>query len=113
MECSINDFHSKVNIPMLRKFKYHLALVIILSRTYCRKIRNEAFLKHTNWFLSGRDYAERLVKELDDEIQSEYFGDNATLSIEGCTLQYHKQFIHANDFNPEKTIRMDFHSHFF
>ena len=112
MECSIDDFHSKIYNPMLRKYKYHLALVIILSKNYCKKMRNEAFLQQANWFLSERDYAERLVKELDGEIQSEHFGDNATLSIEGCTLQYHNKSVHVNDSNLEKTIRMDFHSHF-
>ena len=100
MECSINEFHDKVYLPILRKYKYHLALVIILSRNYCKKIRNEAFINHDNWFLSERDYAERLIKELDGEIQSEHFGDNASLSIEGCTLQYHKK----------KNVSIDGHS---
>ena len=111
-ECSINDFHTNIYIPMLRKFKYHLALVIILSKNYCKKMRQEAFLKHEDWFLSERDYAERLVKELDGEIQSEHFGDNATLSIEGCTLQYHKKAIVTNDMLDNSIVKMDFHSHF-
>ena len=43
-----------------------------------------AFSNNSSWLLSKRDYAERLVKELDGEIQSEHhFEDNLTLSIEG------------------------------
>lgn len=38
-------------------------------------MRCEAFTKHKNWLLSERDYAERLVKELDGEVQSDHFGD--------------------------------------
>ena len=78
----------------------------MLSKNHCKKMRCDAFEGNENFLLSERDYAERLVKELDGEIQSEHFGDNSTLSIEGCVLQYHVQFENT------RKIRMDFHSHF-
>ena len=89
MESSIDKFHKDFYIPHLKKYKYHIALVTLLSKNHCKKMRCDAFENNANWILSERDYAERLVKELDGEIQSEHFGDNSTLSIEGCVLQYH------------------------
>ena len=63
MECSIDDFHSKIYNPMLRKYKYHLALVIILSKNYCKKMRNEAFLQHANWFLSEIEIMQNVLSK--------------------------------------------------
>ena len=112
LELSIEHFHKNVYIPHLKKYKYHIALVTLLSKNHCKKMRCDAFDRNENWLLSERDYAERLVKELDGEIQSDHFGDNATLSIEGCILQYHVKHDCTEHVNEEKNIRMDFHSHF-
>ena len=90
MESPIYDFHRKVYIPALNKFKLHHVLVIILGKNHCKAMRTKAFLSNSSWFLSEIDYAERLQKELNEEIQSDHFGDNPTLSIEGCTFQYHE-----------------------
>ena len=111
LESPIHKFHTETYIPMLKKYRYHLALVIILSKNYCKKTRTEAFFNQPSWLLSERDYAERLSKQLDGEIQSDHFGDNSTLSIEGCTLQYHKRTSNTNDQPCEYEIRTDFHSH--
>ena len=111
LESPINNFIKEIYTPMLNRYRYHLALVIILSKNYCKKTRTEAYLKEPSWFFSERDYAERLSKQLDGEIQSDHFGDNATLSIEGCTFHYHK----SNSFTTVETCesenRFDFHSH--
>ena len=112
LESSIYSFHNEVYIPMLHKFKYHIAIVSILNKNYCKKMRCDAFKNNLNWIISERDYAERLVKQLDGEIQSDHFGDNASLSIEGCTLQYHKNPRDNEITENESNIKMDFHSHF-
>ena len=39
--------------------------------------------------MTERDYAEGLKAEFDKEIQSEAFGYNRTLSIEGSSWEYH------------------------
>ena len=108
----IHDFHEKVYIPSLVKYKYHINLVSVLSKNHCKAMRTDAFLNNPSWFLSERDYAERLVKELDGEIQSDHFGDNPTLSIEGCTLQYHDHDESLQNSSSQPVTRMDFHSHF-
>ena len=68
LDTPIDKFHNDMYIPMLKKYRYHLALVIILSKNYCKKTRTEAFLKEPTWYFSERDYAERLRKQLDGEI---------------------------------------------
>ena len=112
VDATIDKFHSEVYIPMLIKYRYHMALVTILSKNHCKKSRYESFRTNQNWFFSERDYAERLVKQLDGEIQSDHFGDNPTLSIEGCTLQYHKDNVTFTDNNTPSKLFFDFHSHF-
>ena len=112
VETSIHKFHNDVYIPMLKRYRYHIALVNILSKHHCKKMRFETFCKRNNWMFSERDYAERLVKQLDGEIQSDHFGDNATLSIEGCTLQYHKPISPDDGEEKDSIIAFDFHSHF-
>ena len=89
-----------------------MALVSILSKNQCKKTRFEAYLNNVNWYFSERDYAERLMKQLDGEIQSDHFGDNPTLSIEGCTLHYHGAPSLSNEESMKKKLSFDFHSHF-
>ena len=112
IECSISQFHNHVYIPYMKKFKYHTALVTLLSKNYCKHMRTEAFKKNQNWLLSEMDYAERLAKQLDGEIQSDHFGDNASLSIEGCTLQYHGKHSKTSGSHVRIKTVLDFHSHF-
>ena len=109
---SIYDFHQKVYIPYMKRYKYHMALVSLLSKNHCKKMRSNAFRQHRSWFLTEMDYAERLAKQLNGEIQSDHFGDNATLSIEGCTLQYHTVVNSDSGNLNNSSINLDFHSHF-
>ena len=60
--------------------------------------------------MTERDYTEALKAEFDMEIQSEEFGFNRTLSIEGSNCQYHDKD-HKNVSN-DGNLRMDFYSHF-
>ena len=112
MESSIDDFHKQTYIPMLKQYRYHIALVSILSKNHCRKTRYEAYCQNCNCFFTERDYAERLTRQLDGEIQSDHFGDNPSLSIEGCTLQYHQESSPSGIDNHQKYSLFDFHSHF-
>ena len=112
MSCSFPLFHKNTYIPMLKQYRYHIALVSILSKNHCKKFRYESFKRNLNWFFSERDYAERLTKQLDGEIQSDHFGDNPTLSIEGCTIQYHKNVELHNESDDPNMLLFDLHSHF-
>ena len=63
-----------------------------------KNIRNEYFLENMNYVMTEGDYAEALKAEFDMELQSEAFGFNRTLSIEGNTCEYQNKD-HNNESN--------------
>ena len=73
-------------------------------------IRREDFLDDNNAVMTGHDYAEVLKAEFDMEIQSEEFGFNCNLSIEGIPCEYHNK--HHNYVRNKGKMKMNFHSHF-
>ena len=75
--------------PQLFRYRYHLAIVEILGKHETKLSRRMAFEKKMSWLLTERDYAERLKKEVNNEIQSEHFGYHVSLSIEGATMSHH------------------------
>ena len=60
--------------------------------------------------MTERDYAESLKSKFGMEIQSEAFGFNRNLSIEGSTCEYHNK--QHNDEINEGNMKIDFHSKF-
>ena len=56
---------------------------MLLGKNECKYLRREDFLADNNAVMTERDYTEALKAEFDMEIQSEEFGFNRTLSIEG------------------------------
>ncbi len=54
-----------------------------------------------------RDYTDRLVAEFAKEIQTEHFGGNQTLSMEGIAMEYVET---SNDLIEEKAVKGEFHS---
>ena len=65
-------------------------------------MRNERCLSILGDILSVRDYAERLSAHSDLEIQSDYFGNGRSLSIEGFNIQY---------IDEDHEEHSEFHSH--
>ena len=63
-----------------------------------------------NAVITENDYSELLKEEFDMEIQSEAFGFNCTLSIEGSTCEYHNKY--QNDKIYQGRLNMYFHSHY-
>jgi hypothetical protein len=92
-------------LPVLEKFAYHLPYVKILSKNGCGASRKQAFLNLPLSVYSHRDYAERLSAVFNDQAQSDHFGNDRSLSIEGCSIEMH---------SPEEGCgtTMEFHSHF-
>ena len=60
--------------------------------------------------MTGSDYVELLKAEFDMKIQSEAFGFNRTLSIEGSTCEYHDK--NGNGLRNKENVMMHFYSHF-
>ena len=73
---------------MLLKYRYHAALVKMLSKSVCYLSRVSAFKGQSNDIMTRRDYAERLLAKFNEEIQSTHFGQGTTVSIEGCYVEF-------------------------
>ena len=89
METTIYDFRTSFYIPAIHKLVFHLPHVRILGTTHCGTMRCTAF-KACELFqdvLCCCEYAERLVASFAHKIQSEYYGGNRSVSIEGIALK--------------------------
>ena len=78
METTISNFHTSFYILAIQKLAFHLPHVRILGTNHCGEMRCKAF-KRCELFqdvLCRRDYAERVVASFDNQIQSEYYGEN-------------------------------------
>ena len=90
----IGDFMNQVYIPKLKEYKYHRNHFIMLSKNYTGKDRREnGFMKSLHDVFTSRDYAERLMASFDMEIMSQHFGGNASVSMEGCSVEAVKQSV--------------------
>ena len=89
METTISDFHTSFYIPDIPKLASHIPHVRILSTNYCGEMQSTAFKRHELFhdFPCRRDYAERVVASFSNQIQSEYYGGNRSVSIEGIALE--------------------------
>ena len=67
---------------------FHLTHVRILGKNHCGEMRRTAFkrLELSQDVIYRRDYSERLVASFANQIQSEYYGVNISVSIEGIAL---------------------------
>jgi hypothetical protein len=96
---------SEFYIPVLEKFAHHLPYAKILSKNGCSASRKEAFKQLPFSVYSHHDYAEPLLAIFNNQAQSNHFGNDCILSIEGCSVKLH---------SPEEGVEttMEFHSHF-
>ena len=89
IETKISDFHTSLYIPAIQKLTFHLPLVRILGTNHCDEMRLTDFKRRELFqdVLCRRDYDEMLVSNFDNQIQSEYYGRNIYVSIEGILLE--------------------------
>ena len=90
METTISDFHTSFYIPDIQKLAFHLPHVRILGTNHCGEMQRTAFKRHGLFqdLLCSRDYAERLVANFSNQIESEYYGGNRSMYIEGIALEH-------------------------
>ena len=83
METSISDFHTSFYKPAIHKLAFHLPHVRILGTNHCGELRRTAFKRRELFqdVIFRRDYAERVVASFANQIQSEYYGGNRSVSI--------------------------------
>ena len=89
-ETTISDFHTSFYIPAIQKLAFHLPHVRILGTNQCGEMQRTSFKRHElfQYVLCRRDYAERVVSSFANKIQSEYYGGNRSVSIEGIALEH-------------------------
>ena len=84
----------------------------MLGKGMCKASRKSAFLSMPGSIQTHCDYAEHLTERFNLEIQSSHFGNNCSLSIEGCTIEHHLcDNKMENKSNSEET-KLVFYSHF-
>ena len=90
VETSISDFHTSFYIPAILKLALHIPHVHILGTNHCGELRRTAFKRRELFqdVICRRDYAERVVASFANQIQSEYYGGNRSVSIEGIALEH-------------------------
>ena len=86
----MSDFHTSLYIPAIQKLAFHLPHVRILGTNHCGKMRCTSFKRRElfRYVLCRRDYTERVVASFANQIQSEYYGGNISVSIEDIALEH-------------------------
>ena len=90
MDTTISDFHTSFSLPAIQKLAFHLPHVRILGTNHCDKIQRTAFKRRELFqdVLCRCDYADRVVSRFANQIKSEYYGGNRSVSIEGIALEH-------------------------
>ena len=90
---TIDEFHNKHYQKSIYKLAHHLPHVKILGTNETGKTRKEAFHSRGGKgdMQSKRDYAERLTEDTGVQIQSQHWGANCSLSMEGQAIEYWKR----------------------
>ena len=90
METNISGFHTSFYIPAIQHLAFHLPHVRILGTNHCGAMWRTAFKWRElfQYVICCCYYAERLVASFSRQIQSEYYGGNRSLSIEGVLLEH-------------------------
>ena len=90
METTISSFHTIFYILEIQKLAFHIPHVQILGTNHCGDSRRTEFKCRESFqdVLCCRDYSENLVASFSHQIQSEYYGGNRYVYIEGIALEY-------------------------
>ena len=101
---SVSNFHQNYCKPAIEKLAYHSAHVKILGTTHIGLTRRETLsMRHEKKDIKVQhDFADRLVAAFLTEIQSEHFGGNQTLSMEGLAMEYIDASNSLNELNSFK-----------
>jgi hypothetical protein len=116
LERTIGTFFRDHYLPTLERYAYHLPHVCILSKNHSAKMRQEMFQQLPWSVLTRRDYADRLTAKFNLEAQSDHFGNDRDLSIEGSAVEFHTvsslvEYQQSLDFSKLEQ-RKEMHSHF-
>ena len=97
MKISIAGFCTSFFIPAIQNLTFHLPHVHILGTNQFGDTCREAFKHHSakQDVLYCLDYAEILVASVSHQIQSDYYGGNISVSIEGIASEHFHAPMHT------------------
>ena len=100
METNISGLHTSFYIPAIQRLAFRLPHVRILGTNHCGEMRRTAFKRRELFqdVICCRGYAERVVTSFANQIQSEYYGVNRSVSIEVIALE-HFSALQKTDIN--------------
>ena len=90
METTIYNFYTSFCIPAIQKQAFHIPHKEILGTNNCGDSRRTDFKRRESFqdVLCCRVYSERVVASFYHQIQSEYYGGNRSVYIEGIALEH-------------------------
>ena len=90
MEKTISNFCTIFYIPDIQKLAVHIPHVQLIGMNHCGESYQIAFKRRESFqdVPCCPDYAEKVVSRFSHWIQSEYYGVNRYVSIEGIVLEY-------------------------
>ena len=83
---NIGDLHKDFYIQQIEKLAYRRSYYKILGKHHVADVRHKAFVSTPGYISTCSDYAERFGFDTDGQIQNEFFDNNRSLSMEGCSL---------------------------
>ena len=97
MEKTFSNFHTSFFITDIHKLAFHIPHVQIMGTNHCGDSCQTVFKRHKSfqYVLCRLDYANMLVASFANQIQSEYYGGNISVSIEGITLEHLRTLPHT------------------
>ena len=83
MEITISNFHTSFYIPDIQKLEFHNPHVQILGTSHCGDSCGNMFKRRELFqdVLCRCGYSERVVANFLHQIQSEYYGENRSVSV--------------------------------
>ena len=85
----------------------------ILGTNHCGEMQRTAFKRYELFqdILCPRDYAERVVARFSNQIQSEYYGGNISVSLQGFALKHFSEALqeYINSTTPSRQRHALFH----
>ena len=94
IEATVSDSRTSFYIPAFQKLAFQLPHVRILSTNHWGEMRHTVFKRRELFqdVLCCLDYSERVVVSFPNQIQSEYYGGNISVSTEGIELEHFSAF---------------------
>ena len=92
-ELAIGTFMYDVYLTLLEKYIYHIQYVHILSNNLCGRLQHDVCYSKPGNICTIRDYTQRMSANFDLKIQSDYFGNDSSSSIEEYSIEVFDKYL--------------------